>query len=83
MENIENMNEGMENVVNEIVADEAPGMGKAMGIVIGVGLTIAVVTAGVKLAKKAYDAYKAHKELRKPDHDVAVTDEDLENVTAK
>lgn len=61
---------------------ERPEMGTGVAMLIGAGLTLAV-GAAVKLGKKAYAAYKAKKELRKPDEDnvVEVTDEDVMNVT--
>lgn len=64
------------------VETENSGMATGVAMLIGAGLTAATV-AVVKLGKKAFAAYKAKKELRKPDEDdvVEVTDEDIMDVT--
>lgn len=80
MENIEIMNEGMETMVEEVVMDEAPGIGGGKIMLICTGLTLAV-GAGVVLGKKLYAKYKAKKELRQPDKEIIVESEDVEEVT--
>lgn len=61
--------------------DEKTGMATGVAMLIGAGLTAASV-AVVKLGKKAFAAYKAKKELRRPSEDdvVEVTDEDVMEV---
>lgn len=80
--NNEFINEGMEVIIEDVVADEATGMNPGVAVLIVAGVA-AAVGAGVVLAKKAYAAYKAKKELRKPDAEVLVEPEDLEDVAAK
>lgn len=82
MENIEIMNEGMDCVVEEIVADEAHGIGTGATVLLTVLGTLAV-GAGIKLAKKAYDAHKAKTELRKPEKEIYAEPEDIEDVATK
>ena len=83
MENNEVMNyEEIEVVNDEIVADEGTGIGTGVAMLIGAGLTLAV-GAGIKLGKKAYAAIKAKKELRKPDKEIQVEPEDVNEVVAK
>ena len=65
----------------EMEADNS-GIGTGMAMLIGAGLTLAT-TAIVKLGKKAWAAYKAKKELRKPDKEVIVDDQDLVDVATK
>lgn len=80
--NNEFINEGMEVIIEDVVADEATGMNPGVAVLIVAGVA-AAVGAGVVLAKKAYAAHKAKKELRKPDAEVLVEPEDLEDVAAK
>ena len=83
MENNEIMNYEEIDVMNdEVVTDEATGIGAGVGMLIGAGLTLAV-GAGVKLAKKLYANYKAKKELRQPDKEIEPDPEDVEAVAAK
>ena len=83
MENNEIMNyEDIEVMDDEIVAEEKTGMSTGTAMLIGAGLTLAV-TAGVKMAKKAWAKYKAHKELKKPDKEIQVEPEDIEEVATK
>ena len=82
MENNEIMNEGIETMMEEVVADDTTGIGTGVAVLIGAGLTLAVC-AGFKLAKKAYAAYKAKKELRQPDNDVYAEAEDIDDVATK
>lgn len=83
MENNEIMNyEEIEVVNDEIVADEGTGIGTGVAMLIGAGLTLAV-GAGIKLGKKLYAKAKAKKELRKPEKDVQVEPQDIEDVVAK
>lgn len=79
MEN-EIMNEGIETMVEEIVVDDAPGVSTGVVALVCAGLTLAV-GAGVVLAKKAYAAHKAKKELHQPDEEIEVDPEDVEAVT--
>ena len=80
MENIEIMNEGMDTMIEEVVADEVVAMAPGMGKYAKGGLVLAAVAAGAVLAKKAYDAYKAKKALHTPDHEIEVETEDIETV---
>lgn len=83
MENNEIMNyEEIEVVNDEIVANEGTGMSTGIAMLIGAGLTLAV-GAGIKLGKKAIAAIKAKKELRKPDKEIQVDPQDVEDVAAK
>lgn len=83
MENNEIMINEDYDVTNDVIAEEeGSGMGTGVAMLIGAGLTLAVGGA-VKLGKKAYAAYKAKKELRKPENEVVVEPEDLEAVAAK
>lgn len=75
------INEGIE-MVEEVVVDETAGIGAGAAMLIGAGLTFAVC-AGVKLAKKAYDAYKNKKALRQPDKEIIADPEDINEVAAK
>jgi hypothetical protein len=59
---------------------ENSGLSTAGAMAVGALLTAAVVGV-VKLGKKAWAKYKAHKELRKPDHDVEASDEDIVEFT--
>ena len=81
MENNEIMNEGFE-MVEDVVMDNNTGFGTGKAMLIGAGLTIAVC-AGIKLAKKAYQNYKAKKELRRPDKETLVEESDIEHVAGK
>lgn len=82
MENNELMNvEEIEVMDDVVVAEEKSGIGTGAAMLIGAGLTLAV-SAGVKLVKKGIAAYKAKKEIRKPDHEVLVEDEDIEEIAA-
>lgn len=72
MENNEIMNyEEIEVMDDAVMAEEGSGIGAGVAMLIGAGLTLAV-GAGVKLGKKAIAAYKAKKELRKPDTEIIV-----------
>lgn len=86
MENeIMNYEDVMETEVDTMdMASEESGSGTGMAMLIGAGLALAT-TAVVKLGKKAWAKYKAKKELRQPDEGeiVEVTDEQIEEVTAK
>lgn len=76
------MNEGIEAMVEEVVVDEATGIGSGKIMLVCAGLTLAV-GAGVMLAKKLYTNYKAKKELRQPDKEIEVDPEDVEAVAAE
>lgn len=80
MENNEimEMNETMDVEVIDM-EEERSGLSTGGAMLIGAALTAAAV-AVVKLGKKAWAKYKAHKELRLADHDIEVTDEDIESV---
>lgn len=80
MENNEIME--MDNVMDcEIIEmeEERSGLSTGGAILIGAALTAATV-AVVKLGKKMWANYKAHKEVRKPDSETEVTDGDVEEV---
>lgn len=80
MENNEIMiNEEIEVMNDEIVADGGSGIGTGVAVLIGAGLTLAV-GAGVKLAKKGIAAWKSKKELRQPDKEIIVEAEQVEEV---
>lgn len=66
----------------EDTADEGTNLGTGAGMLIGAGLTLAVLSA-IKLGKKVYTKIKAKKELRQPDEVVEPTDEQIREVTAK
>ena len=83
MENNEVMNyEETETMDIEDMAEKGTGVGTGVAMLIGAGLAIAV-GAGVKLCKKAYAAYKAKRELRKPDREIMVDESDIEYVAEK
>lgn len=75
------VNEGVELMVEDVVADGGKSLGTGVAILIGVGLACAV-GAGVKLAKKGIDAIKAKKELRLVERGDFVKPEDLEHEEA-
>lgn len=82
MENNEIMiNDEIEAMDDEIVADSGSGMGTGMAMLIGAGLAFAVGGA-VKLGKKVYAKIKAKKELKQPDKEVLVEEEDLEELAS-
>ncbi len=82
MENNELMNvEEIEVMDDVVVAEEKSGIGTGVAMLIGAGLTL-VASAGVKLVKKKWADHKAKKEIRKPDHEVLVEDEDIEEIAA-
>lgn len=73
----------MDEIIDEtVVADGGKSLGTGTAILIGIGVA-AAIGAGVALGKKVSAWIKAKKELRKPDRDVVVEDEDLEEVVAK
>lgn len=79
MEN-EIMNEEiMEPETETCEVEEGSGIGTGVAMLIGAGLTLAT-TAVVKLAKKGIAAYKAKKELRRPEEPVEVDDDDIVDV---
>ena len=82
MENNEIMNYEEIEIMDDVVAEEKTGVSTGVAMLIGAGLTLAV-SAGVKLVKKGIAAYKAKKELRKPDTEIEVGPEDLAEVAAK
>lgn len=80
MENNEMMiNEEIEVMNDEFVAEGNSGIGAGVAMLIGAGLTLAV-GAGVKLAKKGIAYIKTKKELRKPDKEIIVEAEAVEEV---
>lgn len=64
---------------DEIMEDEGTGIGTGVAMLIGAGLTLAV-GAGVKLGKKLYAGYKEKKALRKPDKEIIVEPDQVEEV---
>ena len=82
MENNEIVMEEIEFVDDAVMADEKTGVSTGVAMLIGAGLTF-VVGAGVKLAKKAYTAYKAKKALNKPEGEVLVDEDDIESIATK
>lgn len=82
MENNEIMiNEEVEVMDNHIVADDGNGIGTGMAMLIGAGLAFAVGGV-VKAGKWAYGKIKAKKKLKKPDKEVLVDDEVLEEIAS-
>ena len=82
MENNEIMiNEEVEVMDDAIVADNGSGIGTGMAMLIGAGLAFAVGGA-VKLGKKLYTKAKAKRELKKPDKEILVEEEDLEEIAS-
>ena len=80
MENNEIMiNEEIDVMDNEVMAEGGSGVGTGVAMLIGAGLAFAV-TAGTKLVKKGIAAYKAKKELRQPDKEITVEAEQVEEV---
>ena len=80
MENNEIMiNEENEVMNDEIVAEGNSGIGAGVAMLIGAGLTLAV-GAGVKLAKKGIAYIKSKKEMHKPDKEIIVEAEQVEEV---
>ena len=81
MENNEimEMDEIMDIEVIDMEPEERSGLSTGGAMLIGAALTAATV-AVVKLGKKAWAKYKAHKELRKPDREVEVDDDDIAEV---
>lgn len=82
MENNEIMNEVMDTVIEDVVVDTVPAKGTGMTVAIVAGVTLAV-GAGVVLAKKLYGKYKAKKEMRQPDKEIVVEDEELIEVVVE
>ncbi len=76
------MNEEFEVMDDVVVAEEKSGLGTGAAMLIGAALTVAV-GAGVKLVKKGIAAYKAKKALRKPEEEILVEDEDIDEVVTK
>lgn len=74
--------EDIEVVDGEIVEEGGSGIGTGVAMLIGAGLAFAV-GAGVKLVKKGVAAYKAKKELKKPDHEVPVNDAQVAEIATK
>lgn len=70
----------VEELTEDIMVNKESGMGTGLAMAVGAMLTVAV-GAAVKYGKKVYANYKAKKELRKPDHEVIVDAEDIEEVT--
>ena len=64
---------------DEIKEDEGTGIGTGVAMLIGAGLTLAV-SAGVKLGKKLYAGYKEKKAFRKPDKEIIVEPDQVEEV---
>jgi hypothetical protein len=81
MENNEIMElEEMEVFDCEVVEGEKTGMSTGGAVLLGAALTAAGF-AVVKLIKKGWAKYKAYKEVRHPDKETFVSDEDIEGVT--
>ena len=74
------MNEGMNTMIEEFVADEVVNTGIGINKYTKLGLAGVAVAAVAVLVKKGYDKYKANKELRKPDHDINVEDAEIAEV---
>ena len=70
------MNEEMDIMDDVIMEEENSSLPTALAMAIGAGLTLAV-GAGVGLAKKGIAAWKARKELKKPDHEIEVDPDEV------
>ena len=80
MENNEIMNyEEIEVMDDGVMASEGSGISTGVAMLIGAGLTFAV-GAGVKLAKKGIAKLKEYKETKKPDKEIQVDPEKVEEV---
>lgn len=80
MENNEVMNYEENEVMDEvIVEDGGSGIGTGVAMLIGAGLACAV-GAGVKLVKHIVAKHKAKKELRKPEAEINLEPEDVEEL---
>lgn len=82
MENNEIMNEVMDTMIEDVVVDAVPAKGTGTTVAIVAGVTLAL-GVGVALAKKVYDKYKVKKEMRQPDKEIVVDDEDLIEVVVE
>ena len=82
MESNEIMNEVMDTVIEDVVVDTVPtkGTGKTVAIVTLVTLALG---AGAALVKKLYDKNQAKKEMRQPDKEIVVEDEELIEVVVE
>lgn len=74
--------EDIEIMDGEIAEEGGSGIGTGVAMLIGAGIAFAV-GAGVKLVKKGVAAYKAKKELRKPNHEVPVDDAKVVEIATK
>ena len=74
------INENMETVIEEFVADEVVNTGFGINKYAKIGLGGVAVAAAAWLIKKGYDFYKSKKELSQPDHEVIVDDAELAEV---
>ena len=82
MENTEMMEvQEMDNALeSEVMVEEHSGMSTGVAVLLGAAATAATV-AIVKLGKKVWANITAQKQLRHPDHEVEVTEDDIETVT--
>lgn len=74
------INEGMDTMIEEFVADEVVNTGIGMNKYAKIGLGGVAVAAVAVLIKKGYDMYKSKKEMRKPDKEIIVETEKVEEV---
>ena len=83
MENNEIMNEMINEEFNEVMDVAAEANGGLNKVVVGVivGVAALAIGAGVKYGGKVVKAIKDKKTLHKPDHEVVVEQEDIEDVT--
>lgn len=71
-----------ETQIEDIVVREDSGIGTGAAIAIGACLACAV-GAAVKGAQWLIGRFKAKKELRAPENEIEVTDEDIEEIVTK
>lgn len=74
--NIEIVNEGIQTVVEDVMADKVRGIGTGGMVAIGIGLAC-VVGVGGWLVKKVVKTVKDKKALRKPDGEIIIDPDDV------
>jgi hypothetical protein len=82
MENNEIMNEGIEMMVEEVVAKKRNGIGVGGMTAIVLGL-VGLVTTGIVFGKKLVAHNKAKNAANMPDKEIIVDEDDLVDVATK
>lgn len=83
MANTEIKNEVMDAVIEDVVVEEVIAKPNVLNTVIKGGAVVAGIAAAAVVVKKIVDTYKAKKELRKPDKEIIVDEEDIETVVVE